>query len=413
MNNRWLRRTRHAVSLRKTIFFIGMMTALSLILSLPISAQDAVLEANLTDACVEAYDPDVDYFPEKVEVTYAEAFTVEYLNNYKLVTILTPWQNAEETFEYVLVQCGTPAPEGYDDSQIIEVPVQNIVTMSTTILPHLDTQGMVNRLAGVDSTLFISTPSVLEQVEAGELVEIGGGGGFGEVNIEVLLELDPDLIMTQQFSPGTGSMSSMQEAGLPVVLNSDFVDTSPLGQAEWGKYIALYLNTEAQANEAFEGVVERYEALTELAAEAAESPTVFTDSAFQGTWYMPAGDSTVAQLLEDANADFLWSDETGTSIPLDFETVFERAAEADYWVNLNQFWTTFDEVLADDERYGDFAVFEHGNIYNNNGRPNPNGGNDYFETGVANPDMLLADLIAILHPDLLPDHELVFYRRLE
>lgn len=411
MKKPWLNavvRAWRAMPLRK-IILLGAL----LLLVLPAAAQDTVIDTNFVDACVEAYDPDVDYFLEKVEITHADAFTVEYFNNYKLVTILTPWQNADETFEYVLVQCGTPVPEGYDDSQIIEVPVQSIVTMSTSMLPHLDMQGVVDRLVGVDSTLFISTPSVLERVEAGEIAEIGGGGGFGEVNVEVLLELDPDLIMTQQFSPGSGSMSSMQEAGLPVVINSDFVDTSPLGQAEWGKYIALYFNTEAQANEAFEGVVERYEDLTALAAETDERPTVFAASAFQGTWYMPAGDSTVAQLLRDANADYLWSDETGTSIPLDFETVFERAAGADYWVNLNQFWTTFDEALADDERYSDFAVFESGNIYNNNGRPNPNGGNDYFETGVANPDMLLADLIAILHPDLLPDHELIFYRRLE
>lgn len=400
--------TRHAV--KKLLWVVALAC---LILMVPVMAQDAAIDANLTDACVENYDPQVDYFPEKVEVTHAEGWTVEYFNNYKRVTILTPWQNAEETFEYVLVQCGTPAPEGYEPNQIIEVPVQRFVSMSTTFLPPLETQGLIDRLVAVDTAMFVNTPSVLERFEAGDIAEIGGGGSLGEINIELLLELEPDLIMTQQFSPGSGSLSVLQEAGLPTVLNADFVDTSPLGQAEWSKYIALYFNTEALANEAFDGVVERYEELVELAATATERPTVYAASAFQGTWYMPGGDSTVAQLLRDANADFLWADEPGTSVPLDFEVVYERAAEAEYWVNLNAFWLTLDEALADDERYGDFAAFQNGKVYNNNARSNANGGNDYFETGVANPDLLLADLIAILHPELLPDHELVFYRKLE
>jgi iron complex transport system substrate-binding protein len=140
---------------------------------------------------------------------------------------------------------------------------------------------------------------------------------------------------------------------------------------------------------------------------------VIAASPFGDTWYMPAGDSTVAQLIEDAGGDYLFADLEGTSVSLSFEDVFERGLEAEYWVNVNQFWATTDDMLAADSRYAEFVAFETGNLWNNNLRQNANGGNDYFESGFANPQLVLADLIAILHPELMPDHEFVYYQPLQ
>jgi iron complex transport system substrate-binding protein len=237
---------------------------------------------------------------------------------------------------------------------------------------------------------------------------------MGAINLELLLELQPALIMGQQFFDGDATFQPVQDAGLPVVLNSDFADTSPLGQAEWGKYIALYFNTEALANAAYDAVVSRYRDLQSLTAALpdAERPTVITASPYAGTWYMPAGESTVAQLIADAGGNFLFADLAGTSVPLDFETVLDRGADADFWVNVNQFWGSTADMLADDPRYETFSAFQNDRLWNNNLRQNANGGNDYFESGAANPDLLLADLIAIFHPDLLPDHEFTYYQPL-
>lgn len=375
------------------------------------AAEDAPLESNLVDGCVEDYDPEVDYFPDKVEAEFAENFEVEYFNNYKVVSML-PWPGAEAPLQYVLVQCGTPAPDGFEDVPTFDVPVQRFVAMSTSMLPHLDAFGLFDRLVGVDTTLFTSNETVLELVADGEVVEIGGGGSGGEINFELLLSIEPDLVMAQEFFAGGTTLSSLNEAGVPAVLNADYADTSPLGQAEWGKYIALFFNVEAAANETFGGVAERYLDLAALTADIEDRPTVVAASPFDGTWFMPGADSTVAQLLADAGADFLWADEPGTSVPLDFEVVFDRAAEAEYWVNVNQFWQTAADMLADDPRFAEFRAYEEGNIWNNNRRMNENGGSDYFESGVANPDVILADLIKIFHPDLLPDHEFVYYQPL-
>lgn len=385
-----------------------LITCLLFALAGAVSAQESV---NLTEGCVETYDPTVDYFPEKVSVEYAEGFDVEYFNHYKVVSML-PWVGAEAPLQYVLVQCGTPAPEGYDGIPVIEVPVTRFVAMSTSMLPHLDEQGVLGRLVGVDTTLYTSNETVLAQVAAGDTAEIGGGGTGGEINFEVLLSIEPDLVMAQEFFAGGTTLTQLNDAGVPAALNADYADTSPLGQAEWGKYIALFFNTEAQATDIFAGVAERYAALAALTAEVEVRPTVITASPFSGTWYMPGGDSTIAQLITDAGADFLWADTPGTSNPLDFEVVLEQGADAEFWVNVNQFWQTKDQMLADDARFASFAAFESGNLWNNNLRMNSNGGSDYFETGAAHPELILADLIAIFHPELLPDHAFYFYQLL-
>ncbi|MFW5748488.1 MAG: ABC transporter substrate-binding protein [Chloroflexota bacterium] len=402
--------------MKKTFFTLTMLLMLLALAAGVLNAQDEATEtlpeSNLIDGCVTDFDDTVDYFPHKVEVEYAENFSVEYFNHYKVVEML-PWPGAEEPLTYVLVQCGTPTPEGFEDVPAFEVPVDRFVGMSTSILPHLDAQGLLDRLVGIDTALYTSNETVISLVATDEVAEIGGGGSGQEINFEILLDLEPDLVMAQQFFAGGTTLSELEVGGVPAVLNADYADTTPLGQAEWGKYVALFFNTEAEANDAFSGVAERYNELAELTADVEERPTVIAASPFDGTWFMPAGDSTIARFLADAGADFLFADETGTSIPLDFEVVLEDGADAEYWVNVNQFWNTQADMLADDSRFAAFRAVEEDNVWNNNARMNANGGSDYFESGFANPDVILADLIAIFHPELVPDHELVYYQKLE
>ncbi|MCB0121284.1 MAG: ABC transporter substrate-binding protein [Caldilineaceae bacterium] len=368
-------------------------------------------ETNVTDSCVDNYSADVDYFPEEVDLTYTDGFAVEYHNNYKLVTVNTPWPGAESALEYVLVQCGTPAPEGYDDTQIIEVPVQSIATMSTSYLPFLDSLGVMDRLVAVDDVTYVNNTTVLAMAEAGELAQIGYGAG---VNVEQLLDLSPDVIMTYgSGSPDYDAHPVLLNAGLHAVVNAEWLETSPLGRAEWGKFIALFFNKEAQAEADFAAVAERYETLAAQATAVEDKPTVLTDSEYQGSWYVAGGNSFTAQYLADAGADYLWAnDESTGSIPLAFEAVYDRAAEADYWVNVG-FFNSLAEFEAADARYADFAAFQNGNIWNNNKTQNANGGNDYYESAVANPDIVLADLISIFHPEILPEHETVYFQQMQ
>ncbi len=367
--------------------------------------------ANLTDGCVDSYSTEVDYFPEKVELTHTDGFTVVYSNNYKVITIAKPWPGAESALDYVLVQCGTPAPEGYDATQIIEVPVSTIATMSTSYLPFLDSLGIIDRLVAVDDATYVNNPTVLAKAEAGEIAQVGYGSG---VNVEQLIDLEPAIIMTYgSGSPDYDAHPVLLNAGLHAVVNAEWLETSPLGRAEWGKFIALFFNQEALAEEQFSATAQQYEALKAQAAAVENRPTVLTDTEYQGSWYVAGGQSFAAQLWADAGAAYLWADEPSTaSIPLAFEAVYDKAADADYWINVG-FVNSLAEMTAADARYANFAAFQSGNVWNNNKQQNANGGNDYYESAVAHPDVVLADLISIFHPEILPDHETVYYQQLQ
>lgn len=379
----------------------------------PAAPPVAAPEHNLTDGCVPegAFDPAVDYFPEKATLTYTENFSVEYFNHYKVVTVKTPYPGATEPMQYALVQCGTPAPEGFLDEQIIEVPVKTVVTMSTTYLPFLDELGLLDRLVGLDDATYVSNPTVLKMAEEGKLTMLGYGSG---VNVEKALELQPDLILTYSSgAPEYDAHPVLIQAGLKTVVDAEWLDTSPLGRAEWGKFIAVFFNQEAKAETLFAEKAQAYEDLKTLAAGVTQKPTVFTGSDYQGTWNVPGGNSFAAAFLKDAGANYLWADDTSTgSLPLAFEAVFERAKDADYWLNVG-FFASLADLLAADARYADFAAYQNGNVWNNDARTSPNGGNDYYESAVAHPETVLADLIKIFHPELLPDHELVYYRQLK
>lgn len=371
-----------------------------------------VLDANMTEGCVTDYDPDVDYFPDKVTLSHALGWNVEYFNHYKVVSLMRPYPNATEAFRYVLVQCGTPAPTDVGNALVIEVPVKTIAALSTTQFAHLIRLGVLDRLVAVQNFKQINSPDVLAMIDAGNLKEIGGG--HSDVNIEAALDLQPDLLMTfAGTDPTEWDHPKLLEVGLKAVINSEWLEEEPLGRAEWIKYMSLFFNQEAAAERIFAEMEERYTTMAEKARAMANKPTVFTGFMFKGSWYISGGRSYFARFLADAGANYVWSDNDATGSPqVSFEEVLDRAQNADFWVNGSQFWTSASEVLEGDERSMEFAAFQNGRLYNNNLRLNATGGNDYWESGVANPDIILADLIKIFHPELLPDHQLVYYRQI-
>jgi len=364
---------------------------------------------NLSDGCITTYDPTVDYFPEKATLTHSDGFTIEYFKHYKVITVHTPTPGAEP-LQYVLVQCGAPTPPGFAAAQISQVPVKSIVVMSSTFVTTLDDLDLLDRLVGLDEATYISNAKILQMVDAGQLTMIGVGAG---VNVEQAIDLQPDLIMT--VSAGNVEFDShpkLQEAGLKVVLNAEWMETSPLGRAEWSKFIAAFFNREAAAETLFAERALEYEKLAALTSTVQAKPTVFVNIVARGTWSVPGGHTYIARFLADAGADYLWAGEmTNERLQLSFEEVYDTARDAQFWINTGRV-ATVEELLAGDARYTDFVAFQTGNLWNNNARLGPNGGNEYWEVGVVHPEAVLADLITIFHPELLPDHELVYYHQL-
>ena len=379
---------------------------------LPATAQ----EGNLTKDCVSDYAADVDYFPDKAEIIDADNFSIAYFNNFKVLRVADAYDGAP-SFEYVLVQCGTPAPAVSDfaeGTQFIEVPSGDLITLSTTQLPPLSQLGLLDHLVGVDSAFYISTPEVVDKVANGQIAEIGFGS---EINIELVLSLEPDLVISYGFNPTTDAHPVLLEAGVFTALDASWRELSPLGRAEWLKFTAIFFNLEAEASALYDDIAYRYEAARQLAASvpAAEGPDVLINSylGYTDAWFIPGADSYVGQLIRDAGGSLLLAEEgSSTSQGLSFEVAYEGGLDADVWLVETFGVSSQADMLALDSRFGDFAAFQRGAVWNNNRDENANGGNNYYEWGVTNPHLVLQELVAIFHPELLPEHEFAFYQRL-
>jgi iron complex transport system substrate-binding protein len=306
-----------------------------------------------------------------------------------------------------------------EDAQIIEVPIDKAITLTTTMLPHLAEEDALDSLVGLDSFFYVNTPAVQEMIASDRLVEVGFGSS---VNIEVVIGSEADVVFTYGFDPSTDAHPVLLEAGIPTAVTGEWLETSPLGRAEWIKFSAVFFNREAQANAAFDEMVAEYANLSGLASDIPddERPLVLPNF-FIGTdqaWSLPGENAYLAGLLRDAGARIVLGDAEelqgkSGSVQFSFEAVYEAGLDADIWIPNAFGVNTLDDMLAQDERYADFVAIDNGNVWNNNLRVNENGGNDYWESGVTHPHLLLADLIAIFHPELLPDHELIYFRNLQ
>jgi len=346
-----------------------------------------------------------------VTIDYAKNFTLEYKDGYKLLTVLTPWADAAEPMRYVLVPAGQPDPSGMDDAMIVHTPVASFVSLSTTYLPFLVQIDELGSLVAVSSGAYVYNPEVLNWLQSGAVFEVGSGA---EVNVERLVDLNPDLVMTSACGYSVcDSHPQLLEAGLNVVINSDYLEYNPLGRAEWGKFIAAFFEKEVEADILFDAMVARYEQAKMLTSNLTKRVSVLTNTAYQGTWYMPGGESYIATFLADAGADYIFKDFQGSGAqPLDLEVVLEQAKDADYWINIGSM-SDLASLAAMDARYADFKAFQDGKVYTYSKRVTELGAVDYFESGTAAPDVILMDLIKAFYPDLLPEHEFVYYQALQ
>ena len=352
----------------------------------------------------------VNSFSDTTTIQYAKGFTISYHGNYKVLTVLTPWKDAKEQFKYILVQKGTPVPKGYEQNQIIEIPVKYVISLSSLFSTCISTLGYSNEIIGIDSKQWVCDSLVKSRIKTGKITEVCTPA----LNIEKVMQLQPGLVFAfGGGNPKYDAHPKLLEAGIKVAIVADHQETSPLGRAEWLKFFAAFFNAEKQADSLFSNISKSYNEVKQLTTNVNKHPTVFTSVKYGDIWYMPGGNSFMASILKDAGANYPWANDTSKgTLPLSFETVYSMAAKAQYWLNISDF-TSLTEVANADIRYKQFEAFKTGGLWNNNLRLNELGGNDYWNAGMINPQLVLADLIKIFHPELLPQHQFVYYKNLK
>jgi len=391
----------------------ALKSTLGLVLALALApnATSIAQSPESADACVQVFEEGVDYFEDKAEITYAQNFSVAYRDNFKIVTVHEPFVGGVSQ-TYVLVKCGTPAPELLGElagATIIQTPVRSIFSASTTHNPMFDALGIVDRVIGVASLAYATTPAILEAGAAGELIEFAATGAL---DIEIVIDAGPDIFMTG------GSDNSLYDvltaAGVPIVANAEWLETSSLGRAEWLKFVSLFVDEEALATVVFDEIEASYlNAAAAIAGiEQSARPLILAGSSFQGVFYASGGRSYVAQTIEAAGGRYVFSNDTGTaSIAFpDLEIVLDRAADAAIWINSTIGYRTLADIVADEPRLAALPSAQSGQVWNYDRIATPAGGVAFFELGVLRPDLVLRDMIEILHPGTLPGHEMTFYR---
>jgi len=405
-----------ASRVRDRRWWAGGAAALSLVVaSLALggspSADAAVASGNPT-SCVHGYQPGRDYFPDKAVVEDARNFTIQYRRNYKVVTVKEPFPGgAAQT--YVLVQCGTPAPRLTGDlegAEVVSVPVRSVFSASTTQLPAIVNIGEVNALTGVGSEQYVVSKPVRQRFGKPGFVEFAPSG---DIDVERVLAASPNVLLTDGTdSPAYGQLKA---SGVPVVAVAEYLEAAPLGQAEWAKLVAALFNREAVEQAKFSEVGARYAQLARVAGgvPAAQRPHVMTGYEDSGVYYEQGGHSLTDRLITDAGGTSVSSDNTKAGpLMIDLEAELARAASAEVWINGSQFWTSLGAVTKDDPRLAAFRPFRLGQVWVPNRVKNVNGGLDFFERGVARPDLVLGDLIKIFHPSLARTWRFTFYVRL-
>lgn len=346
-----------------------------------------------------------------IRLERAEGFTATHRSDGTTrVTVLRPWRDAAARYFYCLV------PEDVDRWAIdvgerdVSTPPKRVVVMSTTFLPALEMLGKLDTLVGVSVAREVTSPPVLAAIEKGRVKEVGPVTSF---DAERLLALAPDVVFTFALGPDDlEQFRPIESAGVTVVVVGDYVEPHPLGRAEWLRFFGLFFGEEKEATRKYEEIRQRYERLRAAAQAAKERPTVLVGNSYRGTWYVPGGKSFMATFIADAGGRYLWADDPSTGVrALDFEAVLAKGRDADFWINTGM-WTSRADAVADDPRYRFFRALEAGRVYNNNKRRGDGGGSDFWETGLARPDEVLADLIGVLHPELVGERELVWYHRL-
>lgn len=302
-----------------------------------------------------------------------------------------------------------PWPGAHDQKyQRTKVP-KRIVCTSTTHLQSLELLGVEHTLVGFPSTDYIYSPSLRAMVSDGKIKDLGAEANL---NMELLISLNPDLVIAFDAGGNSGILTQIEEAGIPVMLNADYLETSALGRAEWIKFFGAIFNKKKEADSIFTAIESKYYTLKGLASNVSSRPTIISGIVYGDVWFLPAGKNWSSAFYQDAGGQYLWADNENTGwLELSFESVFDKGRNADFWIGVGGF-ASREQVSGQDGRYTQFSAFNDKKLFNYDNRLNEFGGNDFFESAYSRPDLVLADLIHILHPELLPDYRPVYYRHL-
>ncbi len=342
------------------------------------------------------------------EIKHATGFSIFYYGDYKKVVVHSPWQEESPLAVYYLVENNniiTP-----ENGIKIKIPLQSIGITSCTHIEFLNLLGVLSSVKGSSSPEIIYNEALQQEYGNGKLVHLGDAF---RIDFEKLLLLNPNALMITSYNnTNDDNTRRLQNAGINLIYNQEWKEETLLGRAEWIKFVAAFYNKENLADSLFNEMDKNYQKAKLLANKADKKPSILSGGNFKGTWYMPSGKVFMGKLFLDAGGNYYYANDTSKgSLPLSFETVLLYQQHADVWLDAQA--NSMKELISRDERHTLFDAVKNKQVYNFNARINDKGANDFWESAVAHPDIILMDVIWALHPELLSDYQPFYLRKLE
>ena len=358
----------------------------------------------------ENVSEDMDKSPLSIihsSLKYAQGFKVQHLDNgIRLIDIQDPQAEESTAWHFALVPKELKSFEIPQEYAIVRTPIDKAICMTMLQLADFILLEALDNVSGITSTKNLFNENVLQRVKDNKIFTIGSEGDF---DAEVILTANPDVIFISPFK--RGGYEAIKQTGIMLVPHLGYKELHPLGQAEWLKFIGLFIGQEEQANALFEGICERYDHIKEMASKAEHHPTVLSGEMHGGNWYAVGGKSFLAQIFADAGADYVLKDDPNSGgVNIEFEKLYAMAANADYWRILNSFPGEFsyDALKASEPRNELFKSFKKHQVIYCNMKLSP-----YYEKAPVEPDVLLSDLVYVFHPEVLPaDYQPTYYKLL-
>lgn len=338
---------------------------------------------------------------------YAEQIIIQETDNDEIISIANPWKKNSVLHNYILSETEKTDYSYSSQTNTINVPLTRVLVMTNSHSRLLVELGLADCIAGVCELEHISDSTINVRCKSGEIIDCGNAL---YPNIEKIIELSPDAILVSPFED-TG-YGQLEKLGIPLIECADYMETSPLGRAEWSRFYGRLFNADSVADAYFNKIESEYNELKQYVANnITKKPTVMVDTKGGSAWYIPGGKSTIGLMIADAGGDYIFSsDSSSGSIPMSFETVYEKAHNADIWLlkNSTTHDLTYKSIAQDFSLYKEFKPYQTKSIWVCDVYQVP-----YFERTSFHPEELLKEYISILHPELSTNYNRQWYHTIE
>lgn len=339
---------------------------------------------------------------------YSREFSIKTYSNYKVLEVRDPFDTLHNLAKYVLVPSKEALPKNLPEGVVVRTPVKSFGITTSNDASFAARLGVLSAINSVAEKNYIHQPLIDEKFKKGKITDIGSSMN---INAEKLMHAGPQVLFVSVFKDN--KYGHLKQTGIPLIQMSDYMESHPLGRAEWIRFFGAFFEKEVVANRIFDSIANHYETLSKLTTNLTSSqrPTIFAGKLYGNIWYVAGGKSYISNFFKDAGASYLWANrpETG-SFPLDFESVYQKAINADYWQILDFYEGkyTYQNISNEYNPYSHFKAFKNKKVIFCNTHYQ-----DYYEQGMLEPEVILADLIKIIHPELLKDHQNKYFNLLK